>query len=49
MQSLFGEADGDKEGLIVTKGWKCISCTRDLGEMEGKLDKYKPWQVFPPR
>ena len=47
MANLYGEQEGDREGLLVTKGFKCISCTKDLGEMEGKLDKYKPWSVFP--
>jgi hypothetical protein len=32
---------------VTTKGIKCISCTKDLGEFEGKLDKYKAWSVFP--
>lgn len=32
---------------MTTKGIKCISCTKDLGEFEGKLDKYKAWSVFP--
>ena len=47
MQNLYGEEEGDREGLLVTKGFKCISCTKDLGQMEGKLDKYKAWSVFP--
>ena len=47
LQNLYGEEEGDREGLLVTKGFKCISCTKDLGEMEGKLDKYKAWSVFP--
>lgn len=32
---------------MTTKGLKCISCTKDLGDLEGKLDKYKAWSVFP--
>jgi hypothetical protein len=47
--SLYGEEEGDKEALITTKPLKCISCTKDLGEAEGKLDKFKPWSVFPPK
>ena len=31
MQNLYGEEEGDREGLLVTKGFKCISCTKDLG------------------
>ena len=46
LMSLYGE-DQDKDALLATKGWKCISCTKDLKEYEGKLDKYKPWAVFP--
>lgn len=47
LMSMYGDEEGDREGLLVTKGFKCISCTKDLGEMEGKLDKYKAWSVFP--
>jgi len=32
---------------VATKGWRCISCSKDLQEYEGKLDQYKPWNVFP--
>jgi hypothetical protein len=46
VQSLSGE-DVDKDALVTTKGLRCISCTKDLGEYEGKLDQYKPWSVFP--
>jgi hypothetical protein len=30
---MFGEEPGDKEALLATKKWKCISCTKDLGEL----------------
>ena len=33
--------------MLAGKAWKCISCTKDLGEYQGKLDKYKAWSVFP--
>lgn len=45
--TLYGDSDEDRDALLATKGWKCISCTKDLKEYEGKLDKYKPWAVFP--
>lgn len=35
--SLYGEEEGDKEALVTTKGVKCISCSKDLGDLEGKL------------
>lgn len=44
--TVFGD-DEDKDALFATKGWKCISCTKDLKEYEGRLDKFKPWAVFP--
>lgn len=47
--SLYGEEEGDKEALVTTKGVKCISCSKDLADLEGKLEKYKPWNVFPPK
>ncbi len=37
--------EGEKEALFAS--WKCASCARNLGKYEGKLDKYKPWSVFP--
>lgn len=37
----------EREGLVTAKGLKCISCSKDLGQYEGKLDKYKVWSVFP--
>ena len=46
IQSLMGD-DGEKEGLVAAKGWKCISCSKDLGDYEGKLDQFKAWSVFP--
>ena len=46
IQSLTSD-DGEKDGLLATKGWKCISCTKDLGDYEGKLDQFKAWSVFP--
>lgn len=46
VSSLFGD-DDDKDALFATKGWKCISCTKDLKEYEGRLDKFKPWAIFP--
>jgi hypothetical protein len=33
--------------MITTRNLKCVSCAADLGEMEGKLDRYKPWAIFP--
>lgn len=47
IQNIFTEEEVEKDGLIAAKGWKCISCSKDLGEYEGKLDKYKAWSVFP--
>lgn len=44
---MFGEDDNEKDALFATKGWKCISCTKDLKDYEGRLDKFKPWAVFP--
>ena len=46
IQCMGGE-EGEKDGLVATKGWKCISCTKDFQEYEGKLDQYKAWAVFP--
>ena len=37
----------EKDALLAAKSWKCVSCTKDLGEYQGKLDQYKPWAVFP--
>lgn len=29
---MFGEEAGEKDALLVGKAWKCISCSKDLGE-----------------
>lgn len=47
VMSMYGDDDNEKDALFATKGWKCISCTKDLKEYEGRLDKFKPWAVFP--
>lgn len=44
---MLGEDESEREGLITSKQLKCISCTKDLGEVEGKLDKNRNWSVFP--
>ena len=30
VMSMFGDEETDKDALFATKGWKCISCTKDL-------------------
>lgn len=47
MVHWLSSEEGDKEGLVATRGWKCISCSKDLGDYEGKLDQFKAWSVFP--
>ena len=47
IQNFFAEEEGERDGLLAGKSWKCISCSKDLGEYEGKLDKYKAWSIFP--
>jgi hypothetical protein len=32
IQGVYSEEEGEREGLLAAKGWKCISCSKDLGE-----------------
>ncbi len=42
--------EDEKEGLFATtRIWQCAACSTQLGKFEGKLDKHKPWSVFPNR
>lgn len=47
IQSTHAEDDADRErdGSVAAKGWKCISCAKDLADYEGK--NYKVWTGFP--
>lgn len=46
VQLMGGDTgEGEKDALLAS--WKCVSCSRNLEKYEGKLDKYRPWAVFP--
>jgi hypothetical protein len=44
---VLGEDENEREAMVTAKQIKCISCSKDLGDVEGKLDKNKNWSIFP--